>query len=292
MQIELIETFLDLCATRNFNRTAERLGVTQSTISGRVRALERALDCRLFARSRSGTELTTAGLRLEPHARSLRVIWSTAKQAVGQSDVAAITFRIGIQHDLLENHISDWLASLRRAMPGSAFYVEGDYSVQMCQDVMKGDLDLGIIYTPTVDPDLHFETLGELGYRMVSTETDRLSEVEADRYILPNYSPAFAVTHASLMPFLSQGSVSSGQAAVIRGLLSAIGGTTYLPEETVSGMEASGVAKVVGDAPRIGQPVLAVVHLRRRHRTAYRRMIQALREQIPRGRTDAGGTVD
>ncbi len=284
MQIELIETFLDLCTTRNFNRTAERLGVTQSTVSGRVRALERALDCRLFARSRSGTELTTAGLRLEPHARSLRLSWVEAQQAVRQTDAAAMTLRIGIQHDLLENHVADWLTSLRGALPGSAFYVEADYSEQMCRDVMNGALDLGIIFSPTAHPDLHFETLGEVGYRMVSTDADALSAVRAERYILPNYSPAFAYTHASLMPFLSEGSVSSGQAAAIRGLLTAIGGTTYLPEETVAEMAAAGEAQPVADAPRIEQPVFAVVHLRQRHRAAHRRMIRTLRWQVPQGR--------
>ena len=283
MQIELIETFLDLCTTRNFNRTAERLGVTQSTVSGRVSALERALDARLFARSRSGTELTTAGLRLEPHARSLRLSWVEAQQAVRQTDAAALTLRIGIQHDLLENHIADWLAALREAMPGSAFYVEADYSIQMSQDVMNGALDLGIMYSPNAHPDLHFETLGEVGYRMVSTDTDSLSEVSPERYILPNYSPAFATTHAALMPFLSAGSVSSGQAAVIRGLLTAIGGTTYLPEETAAAMAATGAANPVADAPRITQPVFAVLHLRQRHRSAHRRMIQALRGQVARG---------
>jgi DNA-binding transcriptional LysR family regulator len=56
MNIEQIETFLDLCDTRSFNQTAERLGVTQSTISGRVRALETALNCRLLERSRAGTD--------------------------------------------------------------------------------------------------------------------------------------------------------------------------------------------------------------------------------------------
>ena len=55
MQIDLVETFLDLCETRSFNRTAERLGLTQSTVSGRVKALEAALDVRLFTRSRAGT---------------------------------------------------------------------------------------------------------------------------------------------------------------------------------------------------------------------------------------------
>ena len=55
MQIELLETFLDLCETRSFNRTAERLGVTQSTVSARVMSLEGALGARLFDRSRAGT---------------------------------------------------------------------------------------------------------------------------------------------------------------------------------------------------------------------------------------------
>ena len=58
MQIELIDTFLDLCDTRSFNRTAEKLGVTQSTVSGRIRALEALLERTLFTRSRAGTELT------------------------------------------------------------------------------------------------------------------------------------------------------------------------------------------------------------------------------------------
>ncbi|MGA1275699.1 MAG: flagellar basal-body MS-ring/collar protein FliF, partial [Gemmobacter sp.] len=44
MQIDLLDTFLDLLETRSFHRTAERLGVSQSTVSGRVRALEGELS--------------------------------------------------------------------------------------------------------------------------------------------------------------------------------------------------------------------------------------------------------
>ena len=64
MQIELLETFLDLVQSRSFHRTAERLEVTQSTISARVQALESALGARLFNRSRAGTDLTIEGQRL------------------------------------------------------------------------------------------------------------------------------------------------------------------------------------------------------------------------------------
>jgi hypothetical protein len=43
MQIDLLDTFLDLAETRSYHRTAERLRVTQSTVSARVTALEQAV---------------------------------------------------------------------------------------------------------------------------------------------------------------------------------------------------------------------------------------------------------
>ncbi|WKL39445.1 LysR family transcriptional regulator (plasmid) [Sinorhizobium meliloti] len=49
MNLDLIDTFLDLLETGNFNRTAERLETTQSTISGRVKALEQAVGAKLFS---------------------------------------------------------------------------------------------------------------------------------------------------------------------------------------------------------------------------------------------------
>lgn len=281
MDADLIETFLDLCETRSFNRSAERLAITQSTVSGRVRRLERMLGAALFRRSRAGTDLTTAGLRFEPHARALRLAWTEARKAAAQAGPAALTLRIGIQHDLLENHVPDWIAALRRVLPDSALYVEADYSQQMCRDITVGALDLAIVFTPAAHPDLHFETLGEVGYRMVSTDVDRLAAVTPDRYILPNYSPAFARSHSGLLPNLSEGTVSSGQAAVVRALLSAFGGTTYLPEEAVRALAAAGQGRAVSEAPRIAQSVFAVVHLRNRHRTAWRRMIRSLRDEMP-----------
>lgn len=279
MQIDQIETFLDLLDTSSFNRTADRLGVTQSTISGRVKALEKALGERLFERSRSGTQPTTAALRFETHARVLRRAW-----ADGQADVkpfgTAVMLRIGIQHDLIDNHVADWLAALRQALPECGFYVDGDYSTQMCRDLENGALDLGVVFTPRPSPDLYFESMGEVVYQMISTDQTTLPKVEPADYILPNYAPAFAQTHAALLPGLSLGSVSSGQAAAVRGLLTALGGTTYLPTEMVDILTSEGTAHKVPGAPIITQPVFVAMHLRNRHRAAYRRMAKVLRGRI------------
>lgn len=280
MNIELIETFLDLCETRSFNRTAGRLGVTQSTVSGRMRALEQALGCRLLERSRAGTALTTEGLRFEPHARALRLGWRTAGQAVRSAGIAAMTMRIGIQHDLLGDQVAAWVAALQGAVPDAALYVEADYSAQMCADVMNGELDLAIHYTPKPHPDLHFETLGQVTYVMVSTEAADIDAVRPETYILANYAPAFSATHAERLPSLSVGSVSSGQNAVIRALLTALGGSTYVLRQTAMELERTGLAHRVARAPRIAQPIYAAVHLRNRHRGAHRRVLKALKAHL------------
>ncbi|SDJ08129.1 LysR family transcriptional regulator [Lutimaribacter saemankumensis] len=280
MNIEMIETFLDLCETRSFHQTASRLGVTQSTVSGRVSALERALGCRLLARSRSGTELTTEGLRFEPYARSLRLNWTTARQDVRGAGRAALTMRIGIQHDLLGDQAAGWVSALQNAVPEAALYVEADYSTQMCSDVMNGQLDLAIHFTPKAHPDLYFETLGEVGYHMVSTEARMLTDVSPDTYILANFAPAFSTTHAALLPSLSGGAVSSGQNAVIRALLTALGGSGYVLWQTATELERNGQAYRVAGAPRIAQPVYVAVHLRNRHRSAHRRLLRALKAHL------------
>jgi DNA-binding transcriptional LysR family regulator len=292
MNPELIDTFLDLCETRSFNRTAERLGVTQSTVSGRVRALEKLLGRRLFQRSRSGTELTTEGLMFAPHARSLRVAWAEALHAARHAGDSAMTLRIGLQHDLAAAHIGDWVNAFLAAFPGVSVYVEADYSANMCADLASGGLDLAMIFTPQGGRDIHFETLGEVGYRMVSTDTDQLSEVTTGRYVLANYSPAFAQTHAQLHPGLSTAPVSSGQNATVAGLLAALGGTAYVLDETALALAASGQAQLVADAPAITQPVYGAVLLRNRHRASHRRLMKLLRARFaqrpPRAQSKPG----
>lgn len=281
MQVELIETFLDLCETRSFRRTAERLGVTQSTVSGRVRALETAVGRRLLERSRSGTALTTEGLRFEPHARALRHGWSEALSATRQTGVAALAMRVGMQHDLGVDHLGDWLSVFRGVLPEASFYLETDYSTQMCADVATGGLDLAILYTPKAHPDLHFETLGEISYRMVSTAAETLAEVRPETYVLANYSPAFATAHAALHPGLAaRATVCCGQNTGVSALLRASGGTAYVLDETARALVALHGFRTVRGARTIPQTVFAAVHLRNRHRRTTRRLMSALREHL------------
>lgn len=285
MQIELIETFLDLCGTRSFNRTADKMGVTQSTVSGRVQALEAILGRTLFTRSRAGTQLTLEGLKFEPHARALRHSWAEAVHATRTAGTSAMTLRVGMQHDLTGNLIGGWVRDFRAALPDTAFYIEADYSPAMSSDLLIGALDFAMMYSARMHPDIYYETLGEIAYRMVSTETDRMAGVRAESYILTNFSPAFAQAHADLHPSFAGASVSSGQSTAVAGLLTSLGGSAYVIEEMARDMAASGLCRLVADAPVIPQTVYAGMHLRNRHRPMHRRLLQLLRVHFAASRS-------
>jgi len=280
MLIEYIETFLDLCETRNFNRSADRLGITQSTVSGRITALEKMLDAKLLNRSRSGTELTTEGLRFEPHARALRHGWTEARQATRVSGTKVVSMRIGIQHDLVDHRIKGLISEYRDTLPNTAFFFEADYSNQMCSDLISGSGDLAILFSPRHHPDLYFEAIGEIAYNMVSTETDKLSEVIIDHYIVANFSSAFAHHHAALHPGFGAAPLSIGQNAAMVDMLLSLGGTAYVLEPVARQLVQDGKCRRVSDAPPIPQQVYAGMNLRNKHRNALRRLINILRAHI------------
>ncbi len=264
MQADLLDTFLDLAESRSFHRTAERLGLTQSTVSARIQTLESALGARLFTRSRAGTDLTTEGKRFEPHARTLRHEWNEAKRRILVPHSHAHLVRIGIQNDLSAVYLGDWAAGFRRAFPDTAFYIEPDYSNQMCADLLTGTLDFAVMFAPKPHPDLHFESVGEVAYHMLSTETETLAQVSPATFIFAHFSPAFEQMHRQLTPDLAAAPISVGQSASVVSLLQAMGGAGYVLERPAAALTKDPRFRRVADAPVLRQPVYAAMHLRHR----------------------------
>ncbi len=280
MHIELIETFLDLIETRSFNRTAERLGITQSSVSGRVASLEASLNVRLFTRSRAGTDLTTEGLRFEQHARTLRHEWHEARRRIQPQGDAAITLRLGIQNDLAAGLIGDWMVEFRARLPECAFYIEPDYSTQMCLDLLTGALDFAVLFTPKPQPDLHFTTLGDMAYRLISSDTDHSTGLTPARHIVPHFSPAFEREHRALLPNLAITPISVGQSLTVTALLNTMGGSGFVMEPTAHQMVATGRFHMVKDVVAMHQPVFAATHIRNRTSRLHRELLRIVQKHF------------
>ncbi len=281
MNIDQVLTFLDLIESNSFNATAERMGVTQSTISGRVQALETSLGKRLFTRSKAGTRLTAAGGRFVHHARSLQQEWNEAQRSMQSADNFARSLRVGVQMDIATNAVGRWVQSFRKAMPDTSFYIEPDYSIQMSADLLSGVLDIGIMFAPRHFPDLHNERVGDITYRMVSTLADRLAGVTPDRYIYGNYTPAFDQAHQRLLPDHGRSApVACGQSTAVVALLLTLGGSAYVLTETARELVETGKARFVRDAEPIIQSVYLAVHQRHRHAQATRKVLAIVRSEF------------
>ncbi|PTM92147.1 LysR family transcriptional regulator [Mycoplana dimorpha] len=276
MQIELIETYLDLMETRSFNRTAEQLNVTQSTVSHRIKALEGVLGRPLFTRSKGGTQPTAAGLRFHDHAKALQHQWHEAARAVESAGAYERSMRIGLQHDLAAHYAGDWLATMRKELPGTSIYVEVDYSIQMNRDLAAGELDLAILYTPHYLPDLHYERIGDVLYELVSNKVTTIADIRPEDYIQAVYSPAFDRLHRQAHPHLSAAPIASGETTAIIALLTKLGGSAYVIEADARRLLRTGAVNRVQGAEPIPQTVYAAVNVRTRHAHQHRRLINTM----------------
>jgi DNA-binding transcriptional LysR family regulator len=79
MRIEQLEAFLAIYETGNFGQAAQECGVTQSTISRQVQALETYLGIALFHRH-AKAKLTVGGELILPHIRKMAQEWKTIQE--------------------------------------------------------------------------------------------------------------------------------------------------------------------------------------------------------------------
>ena len=86
MRLEQLQTFLAIADTGSFQAAARRCGVTQSTVSRQIRALEDDLGLPLYHRT-AQAKLTVGGERLLPRARRICQEWQQAVSDI--SDLVA-----------------------------------------------------------------------------------------------------------------------------------------------------------------------------------------------------------
>ena len=67
MTTQMIQCFEVLCEIRNFTKAAERLYISQSSLSKQLKNLETELDCQLIDRTQTPIALTSAGVRFQEY---------------------------------------------------------------------------------------------------------------------------------------------------------------------------------------------------------------------------------
>jgi len=261
MDINLARTFLEIAASGSFLRAAERLHVTQTAVSARVRTLEDLLGRRLFVRNKSGATLTAAGEQFRRHAATLVQVWERARHQVAVPPGRRAVLTVGCEVSLWDPLLLHWLLWMRGAAPHLALRTEVGFAPTLLSHVAEGVLDIAVVYAPQQRPGLRIELLMEEKLVLVSTSPRarlRNFEPKPAEYVYVDWGPEFAAQHSLAFPGLSNAPVAVGLGPLGREYLLAAGGSGYFRLDVVRADIDSGRLHRVADAPEFLYPAYAV----------------------------------
>ena len=160
MELRHLRYFAALAGSLSFTRAAERVHVTQSTLSHQIRQLEEELGTPLFERVAKRVTLTEAGETFLAYAtRALQEVdlgVGALKETEGQL-VGAV--KVGATHSFNLSFIPECVAIFMKRNPAVHMTVQELAADGVVSKVSSGELDLGIAYRPTGLTKLVFEPL-------------------------------------------------------------------------------------------------------------------------------------
>lgn len=152
VEYRLLEYFLAVAEELHFTKAADRLGITQPTLSHQIRLLEQELGTPLFHRSGKKTYLTQPGAILMEHARRVVHELEQAKLEIGElAGLQRGRLRIGCSGNHL---LTGALISFHRQYPGIELNVVELATDETYEGLMSNRLDLGVVFLPLEDEQL------------------------------------------------------------------------------------------------------------------------------------------
>lgn len=256
MDIDRARTFIEIVHTGSFLKAADRLSVTQTTVSARIRTLEEELGQRLFVRNRNGAVLTAAGREFERFAQSFVRLWERARQQLaippGRTSVVAVGGELSLWNPLM----LDWLVWMKAECPQIAIHAHVGLPDQLLEQLRTGVLDLAVLYAPKLLPGFKVELIEE--EELVLVRTAGRSDPDGSDYVHVDWGPQFAAERGF-------GPAAFGEPGLLVGLgllgLSYIlraGGMGYFRRGAVAPHLAAGELELVEGAPEFTYPAYAV----------------------------------
>lgn len=267
MDTDLLKTFLEVNRTRHFGKAADRLCLTQSAVSARIRQLEQALGVELFARTRNNVQLTPQGERLLQPAEQILAAWHAAREAVTGVGEPGSALAVGAVQNLWDSLLGEWLIRLVAAQPRLAVRAAVHSREGLLRRLREHRLDLAFAFDAPLAPDLVVRAVQQIALVLVSAEatagvktgvttgvTSRASQVvhrdgQRDDYICVDWGNPRPPGDPDTTGLPARARLRIGSARLARTLLLAQGGRAHLPLALVADDLAAGRLRQVADTP-------------------------------------------
>ena len=157
MDFKQLLTFVTVAKCKNFTRAAEKLFISQPTVSAHISALESELKCVLLVRTTKTIEITQEGMELfECAERILRLRDDLLEKLSGKANKV---IHIGASTTPSAYILPEILPKYRRLHPDVHFNVHQNDSRGVIKDISNGSIDLGIVGAMNNDKNLSFHVI-------------------------------------------------------------------------------------------------------------------------------------
>jgi DNA-binding transcriptional LysR family regulator len=166
MDIDDLQTFVDIADAGGISRAAQRLGVSKSIVSRRLVRLEAELGVQLLARSTRGAALTEAGATFRDHAARACAEIETARETIVPAGDLRGRLRIAAPLSFGPTHFAPVLAQMARRHP--QLHIHTVYSDRFVDLITEG-FDCAIRVGYLQDSNLIARRIGPLYGKLVAS---------------------------------------------------------------------------------------------------------------------------
>ncbi len=196
MELKYITEFVTLVDAGKFSEAAERLYISQSSLSKHMKTLEEELGVPLFEReTKRKVQLSSYGKLYLPYAEQISILhheYLTLQKK--QQREAAATLNIGSIPAMAQYRITDLLAEFQKKMTGVILNVEELESALSVEKVLQGRLDFAFVreHAPQAEDSLcrlHFSSdvlcaVLPAGHRLANQSVLSLAQLENEDFLL------------------------------------------------------------------------------------------------------------
>lgn len=149
MEIRSLRYFLEIAREENMTRAAERMHVSQPTLSKQMQDLERELGKKLFRRGSAGISLTDEGMLLRKRAEDIIAMADkTADEFKNLGELTGGDIYIGCAESYQIRYLAKVIKDLRKEYPLLKYHILSGDTAQVAERLDRGLLDLAVIVEP------------------------------------------------------------------------------------------------------------------------------------------------
>lgn len=153
MTIRHLRIFIEVVDSGKMSTAAERLFISQPTVSQAIRELEEHYGGLLFERLSKKLYITAKGQKLLSYARNVVKQFDDMEEAMAYDNYVK-KIRIGATHTVGDCILSDVINAFRKNNPQTETYSYVNNTKSIEEKLLKSELDIGIVEGKVKSPDL------------------------------------------------------------------------------------------------------------------------------------------